>query len=127
MRIAMDANRYADFCRGVPRAVEVVQAAQQIAIPFVVLAEIECGIVCGSRSTENRRIINKFLASPRCSILYPDDHTIRFYGELYGDLRKAGTPIPTNDLWIAALVWQHDLALFTRDRHFERVTRIAKI
>lgn len=60
-------------------------------------------------------------------MLFPDEVTTDIYAALYADLRKAGTPIPTNDLWTAAIVVQHDLVLLTRDEHFNRISRIPRI
>lgn len=60
-------------------------------------------------------------------IVYADDATTHQYAGLYAELRRKGTLIPTNDIWIAALAIQHGLALFTRDRHFDHVPRLARI
>ena len=55
--------------------------------------------------------LQRFLGSPRVSILLPDEQTTHHYAQLYQQLRKKGVAIPTNDLWIAALVVQHNLVL----------------
>lgn len=60
-------------------------------------------------------------------VLLPDEQTPFFYGDLYAYLRKKGTPIPTNDLWIAALAVQHHLPLFDRDSDFDRLPQVARI
>ena len=66
----------------------------------------------------------EFLNSPRVSVLFADDQTTRNYAEIFAQLRRAGTPIPTNDLWIAALAVQHDLPPLTSDRHFLRLPQL---
>jgi predicted nucleic acid-binding protein len=60
-------------------------------------------------------------------VLYPDDGTTHHYARIYRYLRERGTPIPTNDIWIAALVVEHDLTLFARDKHFDVVPQLARV
>ncbi len=127
LRLALDANRYVDFCKGVDAAVEPLRRAAEIILPFVVLAELRAGFRWGGRSEHNERILARFLQSPRVTVLFADEGTIHCYAELFAELRQAGRPIPTNDLWIAALVVQHDLTLLTRDKHFGRLRRIPRI
>lgn len=116
--MAIDTNRYRDFCAGVACAVERFRLADRIVVPFPALAELRAGFACGTQSLKNERVLNVFLGRPRVSVLYPDEQTTFHYARLFAQLRSAGTPIPTNDLWIAALVQQHNLMLYTRDRHF---------
>lgn len=127
MRIALDTNRYTDFARGVDEAVAAIKNAQEIALPLIVLAELRAGFFGGSRPQTNEQNLIRFLGSPRVRVLYPDDATTHHYSRLYVQLRKQGTPIPTNDLWIAALVVQHDLTLFARDKHFDNIRQIPRI
>lgn len=127
MRIALDTNRYTDFARGVAEAVAATKEAQEIALPLIVLAELRAGFLAGSKSQTNERNLIRFLSSPRVSVLYPDDDTTHHYGRLFLQLRRQGTPIPTNDLWIAALVVQHELILFARDKHFDHIPQIPRI
>jgi len=127
LRIAVDTNRYSDYVTGVESARSLFVGADEIHVPFVVLAELRGGYRLGNRRSRNEQGLGEFLRSPRVGVLFADDATTQFYADLYADLRRAGTPIPTNDLWIAALVVQHGLTLFTRDRHFEHVTRVPRI
>jgi tRNA(fMet)-specific endonuclease VapC len=55
-------------------------------------------------------------------VLLPDEATPELYGRISAQLAQAGTPIPQNDIWIAALALQSDLPLATRDAHFSHVT-----
>ena len=127
MRIAIDSNRLSDFRKGDPRAVQVVREASTIFVPLVVVAEQRAGFLLGSRRLENEKLWTRFVANPRVSILCPDEVTAHFYAELYFELRKKGKPIPTNDIWIAALVLQHDLVLFDRDSDFDSIPRLTRI
>lgn len=126
MRLALDANRYVDLMRGVPETAALVRAADAILLPFAVLAELRAGFQYGTRARENERLLEAFLRREPVEVLWPTDATTRIYARLYTDLRKAGTPIPTHDLWIAALVIEHGLVLCSRDRHFERVPGLAR-
>jgi tRNA(fMet)-specific endonuclease VapC len=127
VRIALDSNRYTDFCRGDARTVETLRSADEIWLPLVVLGELRAGFAHGSRRSDNEKILARFLGSSRVRVIVPDEQTTHFYADVYLALRKAGRPIPTNDLWIAALVLQHDLVLFARDTHFDHVPRLAKL
>ena len=128
VRIAIDTNRYRDFSEGLAEAVERFRSADQIFLPFVVLAELRAGFLAGatpprrspSAGSQNAKVLTAFLNRPRVRVLWADEDTTHQYARLWNQLRSQGTPIPTNDLWIAALVVQHDLLLFSRDSHFDR-------
>jgi tRNA(fMet)-specific endonuclease VapC len=125
--IAIDTNRYRDFTEGVSGAVSVFRSSTRILVPFVVVAELRAGFAVGSRGIENERIFEQFLHRPRVEVLLPTTDTTRHYAHLYRQLRSAGTPIPTNDLWIAALVVEHDILLFSRDAHFDALPQLPRL
>ena len=116
--MALDTNRYGDLCRGMAPVVQVVEQAEEVFLPFVVVAELRAGFSLGNHGTENERVLRRFVAKPGVEVLFADEQTTHHYAAAYRQLRQQGTPIPTNDLWIAALVLQHSLALCARDRHF---------
>lgn len=124
MRVALDTNRYRDLCDGDQELVRLLEEAESVHVPFVVLGELRAGFSVGSRGRENERVLQRFLMKPDVDVLYPGDATARSYASLYRQLRRQGTPIPTNDLWIAALVAEHDLALCSRDRHFSYLPQL---
>ena len=126
MRVALDTNRYTDFCKGDARAIEVIQTSERIFLPFITIAELRAGFRCGACGEENEKTLVRFLNSSRVEILFADDQTTHHYARLFFQLRKQGTPIPTNDLWLAALVSQHNLILFARDRHFDHLPQIPR-
>jgi predicted nucleic acid-binding protein len=80
--------------------------------------------VCGNRGLANEKLLLRNLREPGVGVLMPDEGTAHTYAALYRQLRVQGTPIPTNDLWIGALVVQHGLALATRDEHFRRLPQL---
>jgi len=127
MKIAIDTHSYRDFCEGTTEAVECLARASEIHIPFVTLAELRAGFLCGSVARRNERILIQFLSRLRVRILLPDEDTTHHYARVFAQLRAQGTPIPTNDMWIAALVLQHDLLLYSRDDHFDHLPQIPRI
>lgn len=127
MRIAIDTNRYRDFCDAKEDAVKRLITATQICMPFTVLAELRAGFECGTMARRNESSLSKFLNSPRVVILFANEQTTFHYARIYRQLREQGTPIPTNDIWIAALVQQHDLMLFSRDAHFDLLPQLARV
>ena len=110
-----------------PEAVHVIRQAADIMIPFIVLGELRAGFACGTRSYTNEQMLTRFLNSPRVKQLFADEDTTHQYARLFRQLRQQGTPIPTNDLWIAALALQHELLLFTRDTHFNHLPQLPVI
>lgn len=125
LNIAFDANCYVDFMRGVGEAVARFRAASSIALPFVVVGELRAGFACGNKARVNEKNLSKFLSRDRVRVLWSDEATTHLYARVFAELRAQGTPIPTNDLWIAALAMQHGLPLYTRDAHFMNVAGLA--
>ena len=127
MRLALDTHRYADLCRGDASVVETVEVAEEVWLPFIVLGELRAGFGVGSQGPRNEAILRRFLLKSGVGVLYPDEQTTHHYAALYRQLRKQGTPIPTNDMWIAALVLQHSLVLFARDAHFDALPQLTRL
>ncbi len=118
LKLALDTNRYSDLCRGETDTVALVETAEAVFLPFIVLAELRAGFAAGTKGRENEGILQRFLAKPGVEVLWPSEATTQVYASLYRQLRQQASPIPTNDLWIAALVLEHGIALGSRDRHF---------
>ena len=127
MRIALDTNRYVDLCKGLEATARIVSTAESVFLPFVVLAELRAGFALGRRGPENERVLRRFLMKQGVQVLFADDQTTHHYAAVFRQLRFQGTPIPTNDIWISALVLQHNLTLHARDKHFDRIPQITLI
>lgn len=123
-RICLDTSAYSHFRRGCPEAVDAVTRARSVLVPTVVLGELRAGFLLGSRPDENDRALGEFLAHPVVRVLDVDDEAATVYAELYADLRRAGTPVPTNDLWIAALAVREGATVVTYDDHFRAMVRV---
>ena len=96
-------------------------------VSFITLAELRTGFLAGTAEGTNERTLALFLNRPRLRILWPDEQTTHHYARLFLQLRRQGTPIPTNDIWIAALALQHDLFLFSRDAHFDQLRQLPRV
>jgi tRNA(fMet)-specific endonuclease VapC len=127
MKIAIDTSRYSDAVRGDSRVVEILRTAERILVPLPVLAELRYGFLYGSKPPENERRLLRFINSPRVEVLLPDEQTAHEYARVALQLRRQGSPIPINDVWIAALVIQHGLTLYARDKHFDHLPQLARI
>ena len=127
MRLALDTNRYTDLCRGDAQVVERIEAADQVWLPFIVLGELRAGFAVGSQGPRNEAILRRFLLKPGVDVLYADEQTTHHYANVCRQLRKQGTPVPTNDMWIAALVLQHSLMLYDRDTHFDALPQLTRV
>ncbi len=126
MRVALDTNRITDLFRGDLELAEQIGTAEEVWIPLFVLAEIRAGFHGGTQHRQNENLLTKLLAKPTVGVLLPSRETAEYYARLFVQLRRAGTPVPDNDLWIAALVLEHELILITRDRHFERIPQLSR-
>ena len=126
MRLLIDTSAYSAFMRGNSNVLGLIQRAEQIFVNAVVLGELNAGFRLGKRFKRNRELLDRFLSSPRVSSLPLDDDTALRYADIVEHLRGVGSPIPSNDLWIAATAMQHGLILVSTDRHFLRVPQVSK-
>lgn len=126
MRVAVDTNRLTDLLRGDARLAERLGACDEVWVPLMVLGEIKAGFHGGTQRHRNEALLQRFLAKATVSVLLPGRETAEHYARIFVQLRRAGTPVPDNDLWIAALALEHDLTLITRDRHFERIAQLPR-
>jgi tRNA(fMet)-specific endonuclease VapC len=127
VRLALDTNRYTDLCRGDPSVVETVELADEVWLPFIVVGELRAGFAVGRQGLRNQAVLHRFLLKPGVQILYAGDQTTHHYANVYRQLRKQGTPIPTNDMWVAALVLEHSLVLCARDAHFDALPQLVLV
>ena len=123
-RILADTSAYSAFFRGHAGVKRRFQQAEEIVLTPVVLGELRAGFLCGKQARKNDRELAMFLASDRVVVLPVDAETSERYAVILFSLRTAGTPVPTNDVWIAATAMQHGLSVVTTDRHFANIPQI---
>ncbi len=126
-RILIDTNIYSYALRGIPDVINTIQRANEICISSISIGELLFGFKNGSREQEMRAELEVFLDAPRVQIHHIDETTAEFYADILTQLRKKGKPIPTNDIWIAAVAFQHGLKLFSKDRHFGNIPGLSRI
>lgn len=119
--ILIDTNGYTAFKRGHGEAIRIINHAPIIGMNAVVLGELWGGFAAGTREEQNKKDLSNFLNASGVTIIQIDAATARHYADVYEKLKRLGKPIPTNDMWIAATALQHDLALFSYDKHFQNI------
>ena len=115
----LDTNALSAAADDDPAVISILARAEQIAIPVIVLGEYRYGIA-QSRNRASYATWLKGLLND-CLVLDINEPTSQYYAEITLELKRKGTPIPTNDIWIAALCRQHGLPLLSRDQHFDSV------
>jgi predicted nucleic acid-binding protein len=123
--VILDTNGLSALAEGEPALDSVLREAAQVALPVIVLGEYRYGISLSRHRKHYEQWLAEYLASFR--ILDIDERTTVTYSAVRTELKKAGTPIPSNDVWIAALCRQHSLPLLSRDRHFDVVAGITRL
>jgi tRNA(fMet)-specific endonuclease VapC len=126
VKILLDTNRLSDALRGELGLIDLLERCEAVVIPFVALGEVKAGFAAGSRIASNELALYEFLKQPQVTVLFADRETLEVYAALFAYLRRQGRPIPTNDLWIAALAVQHGLSLVSRDRHFDVLPQVSR-
>jgi tRNA(fMet)-specific endonuclease VapC len=121
MKRLLDTNAYVALKRGDPAVSALVRSSTELSFSTIVLGELYFGFRNGSRFEKNARELDELLADDRVELMPVTRTTADRFGRIAAALRKAGRPIPTNDIWIAAHVFESGAELVTRDRHFEAV------
>ncbi len=126
-RYCLDTSAYSHFKRGDRRVVELIDGAEWLGMPTIVLGELRVGFLLGGRLLVNEAELREFLSIPVVEVLGVDPEVSRHYAEIVVELRRAGTPIPTNDIWIAAITAREGALLLTYDDHFKAISRIGMV
>ena len=123
-RLLLDTSAYSAFKRGHEGIQGALQEAEEIYIPSIALGELLAGFRGGTKERANREDLKRFLSSPRVRLLTVDEEAAERYGVIQQDLRVAGTPIPTNDIWISAVAMRDGLRVVTTDPHYKKVPHV---
>jgi len=123
----LDTSAYSNFRRGNEEVAALLDQAELVGVSTIALGELRTGFLLGKRRRRNEMELGVFLDSPVVEVLPVDSETSRHYAEMVAELRKAGTPVPTNDIWIAATAARNGATVLTCDDHFERIGRVGSI
>jgi tRNA(fMet)-specific endonuclease VapC len=121
-RFVVDTSAVIAFRRGTTAAREAFLSAELLYLPTIALGELYYGAHNATNSERSIGELKELL--PAFAIVPVDGTTARCYGEIKSRLRKAGTPIPENDIWIAAIANQMSLPLLARDDHFKAISEV---
>jgi predicted nucleic acid-binding protein len=125
MGLILDTNALSAIAEGEPGAAKKFGRARQVAIPVIVLGEYRFGIAQSRHQREYERWLEEMVDVSR--VLEVDEETAIWYAGLRAQLKEAGTPISSNDAWIAALCRQHALPLLSRDQHFDLIKGLRRL
>jgi tRNA(fMet)-specific endonuclease VapC len=113
--------------RGHKEVTARIDSAAWVGIPTVALGELWLGFRLGSHAGQNESELRTFLANPAVEILPVDQAVAEIYGEVVAALRRRGTPLPTNDVWIAATAARAGSPVLTFDEHFRMIERVGSM
>lgn len=121
MKRLLDTNAYVELLKGNAVVADLVRNSERVAFSMVVVGELLFGFRNGNRYERNVAALEDFLSQPWIELSQVTRTTADRFGRIAAALRKAGTPIPTNDIWIAAHALETGAELISFDRHFEAV------
>ncbi len=127
MRLALDTNAWSAIRRGDQEVARRLRGAEEIFVSAVVVGELLQGFLLGTRWEQNRSELENFLQNPFVRLLSVTLVTAEHYARIWAQLRRAGTPIPTNDVWIAAHAIEAHADLLSFDGHFSSVEGLSWI
>ena len=122
----LDTNAVSDLAQKNKRLIERLDEAHRLAVTVISLGEY----TFVTRKSRLRLELDTWLRErflPYVEILFPDLSTVEYYADIRSELKSAGTPIPANDIWIAALARQYGLPVLSLDRHFDQVESLIRI
>ncbi len=119
--ILLDTNAYARFLSGDERVLNVLGDAETVYLSAIVMGELFAGFRSGSKFRENRAQLSRFLQKPTVRVLPIGGETAEVFGQVKDTLKRAGSPIPMNDVWIAAQAIETGSVIATFDEHFKKV------
>ncbi len=120
--IVVDTNAYTRLLAGAEEVLDVVGSADIVYMSIFVLGELYAGFAGGTKKRGNRDTLDRFLQKPTVKILNATSKTAKIFGMVKQDLKKAGTPVPINDVWIASHALETGSTLITYDSHFKKIS-----
>jgi tRNA(fMet)-specific endonuclease VapC len=121
-RLMIDTNAYTALILGDERILNLITETEVLYMSVIVLGELFAGFKGGSKETENRNLLDRFLNKSIVEILDVTLETAEIFGMIKSNLKKAGNPIPINDVWIASQAFESSSVLLTLDKHFNYIS-----
>ena len=119
--IVLDTNAYTRLLTGEEDVLDIIGTAETVYMSIFVLGELFAGFAGGTKERQNKEILNRFLLKPTAKILNATAETAEVFGKVKQNLKETGTPIPINDVWIAAHAIETGSTIITYDSHFKNV------
>ena len=126
-RYCLDTSAYSQYRRGNELIVGLIDSAEWIGLPSVVIGELQTGFLQGDQCERNEVELAHFLSHSAVNEIRIDHPVARIYAEIWVALRTHGTPLPTNDIWVAACAARNGSTVLTFDDHFRAIERVAAL
>ncbi len=123
-KIIIDTNAYTRFLTGDEDVLDIIAAAETTYLSIFVLGELYAGFAGGTKESKNKEALRQFLLKPTVKILNATSETAEVFGFVKSNLRMAGTPVPINDVWIAAHGIETGSTIITYDTHFKKIAGV---
>ena len=123
-KILLDTSAYSNYLKGDQTVFQEIVSSDRVYLSIFVIAELLTGFKGGTKEKENRAILDKFLSKSTVGIIKAGIETSEIFSELKHALKSKGTPIPINDVWIAAHVRESSATLVTYDNHFKHISNL---
>lgn len=123
-KVLLDTNAYSRLLSGDDTVARFLDQAELVFLPVFVIAELLTGFKKGNREAENRSLLLKFEEIPKVERVYAGDETAEIFSDILQELQEAGKPIPTHDIWIAALAIETGSVLISFDKHFQHISKV---
>jgi tRNA(fMet)-specific endonuclease VapC len=124
--ILLDTNCYSAYLAGDERVLSALAEAEVVYMSIFVLGELYAGFRGGTKVQQNREYLKRFLAKRNVKTLSATQETAEIFGDLKDKLKRSGSPLPINDVWIAAHALETGSVLITYDSHFQKITGLRR-
>lgn len=121
MKLLLDTNAYSFLFSQDKSIAQELQKADYVYMSVIVMGELLHGFYKGNQFSENYQVLQSFLKRDYVSILPVTKKTADYFGRIATELKRNGTPIPSNDIWIAAHAFEAGARLLTFDKHFHHI------
>ena len=127
MKVCLDTNAYSNLRRGNVKILEILNDSEEIIVPVAAYAELLFGFLHGKKFSENESLLNTFLANERVTLQSATPTIAERWAYTRAKNTKNGTPIPENDIWIAATALDAGARLVSYDHHFDAVAGLIRL